>query len=251
MNSVVERGFTLVEVMIFLAISGLLLFALLNGTGTIINRQRHTDSVRSTQSFFQNQFEATLSVKNSHEQLLCNDKGIKAGTELLGASKACYILGRAIEIVPNSPTLNAYPVVGVEPETFDPTKPDSSDAETIRSFEPRRVEKDEFKTEFTVPWEGQITGTKRVEGGGGKPVRWLYLLRSPQSGSLVVFSSENSGNGNDSLKNDLKDDTVGKVSNICIGSQDIASARALIEINGEVGGLDAVDARFEVPAADC
>jgi prepilin-type N-terminal cleavage/methylation domain-containing protein len=51
-----HKGFTIIEVMIFLAISGLLLVGVLIGTGTTIARQRYNDAVQSFAEFLRQQY---------------------------------------------------------------------------------------------------------------------------------------------------------------------------------------------------
>jgi len=56
-----KRGFTLIEVSIFLAITGLLLIGVLGGTYSNIARQRYNDSVRSFAEFFRQMYAEVIS----------------------------------------------------------------------------------------------------------------------------------------------------------------------------------------------
>ena len=58
MSARTETGFTLVEAMLFLAITGLLTVGILVGSGVAISQQRYRDSVNSLKSFIQDQYSA-------------------------------------------------------------------------------------------------------------------------------------------------------------------------------------------------
>ena len=53
MDIVKSKGFTIIEVMLFLAVTGALAVAILVGSGVAIGQQRYKDSVNSLQSFIQ------------------------------------------------------------------------------------------------------------------------------------------------------------------------------------------------------
>src|SRR5688500_5854731 len=103
MNIKMHPGFTIIETMLFLGISGLLLVMLLAGTTVTIQRQRYSDSINSTQSLFQRQFNEAMNVTNAREgKELCNASNFivptdDASAEARGTSD-CLVLGKAIDI---------------------------------------------------------------------------------------------------------------------------------------------------------
>lgn len=58
-----RRGFTIIEVMLFLAISGFLLVGILVGTGAGIARQRYTDSVQHVAQILREQYSAVINTQ--------------------------------------------------------------------------------------------------------------------------------------------------------------------------------------------
>ncbi|MFV0484723.1 MAG: type II secretion system protein [Candidatus Saccharimonadales bacterium] len=58
-----RRGFTIIEVMLFLAISGFLLVGILAGTGAGIARQRYTDSVQHVAQILREQYSAVINTQ--------------------------------------------------------------------------------------------------------------------------------------------------------------------------------------------
>ncbi len=59
------KGFTMVEVILFLALSSAVLIGLLAGTSSSIARQRYNDATQDLNSFLQRQYSGVLNVQNS------------------------------------------------------------------------------------------------------------------------------------------------------------------------------------------
>lgn len=85
-----NSGFTIIETMLFLGITGLLIFGVLAGVGSSINAQRYRDSVVSLQSILQKQYSEVENVNNT-------GGGICPGaTSALRGQSECVIIGRYI-----------------------------------------------------------------------------------------------------------------------------------------------------------
>lgn len=249
-----QGGFTIIEVMIFLAVSGLLLFGIMAGTGTAIARQRYNDGVQSAQSFFQKQFDETLSVNNDRpSNQACANSTVTAGSDPRGASQ-CFILGKAMEFNYDSDPgkIKVYQVIGSEP--IGGGTP-SSEAQVISQYNPALVEP--TSSEYELPWDMSVSGTQRVDGSGvsatNPAVRLLTFLRSPRSGAMVIFSYPSMPNGN-RLNNFPAGQSLltvtNKTSHICVQSPDFGSQTAMLKI-GQVGGQGAVDTKFDAQPQEC
>src|SRR4029450_12347478 len=98
MGTKTQSGFTLIEVMLFLAVTGLLAMGILAGSGAAINQQRYRDSVNSLKSDIQQQYSEVTSVINSRgANWECNANGVISDTggpagEARGRSD-CVMLG--------------------------------------------------------------------------------------------------------------------------------------------------------------
>lgn len=100
------KGFTIIEVTIFLAVSGLLLLAMFIGTGSMAARQRFTDSTDSLQVFFQTQYDEVVNGVNTRSE----------SNECKGVSKKpgksdCLLVGKLLTIRNNDSTIQASYIV--------------------------------------------------------------------------------------------------------------------------------------------
>lgn len=240
-------GFTLVETMLFLGISGLLLVSMLAGTTVTIQRQRYSDSVNSTQSFFQKQYNETLNVINARSgRELCNAANIivpaEGGPAESPGTSDCLVLGRVIEIVPGSDKLDSFAVVGREPSA-DTTA--LRDDELFQQYNPTLVRASEVQS-FTIPWGAKVLVARKSEGG---QINRLVILRSPRSGALYTYGYQTAGGGV-SLQDGVLSTNRRATVNVCVRSEDIASSVSVVSI-AMGGGPEAVQSKFDVGSSLC
>jgi|GEM_PF-2913891 prepilin-type N-terminal cleavage/methylation domain len=104
----VRRGFTILEVVLVIAVTGLLLVGMLIGTGSSIARQRYNDSVTGFRDFLQNQYSLVASVQNEESAKHC--KVISTGptptiqwdaTATERGRSDCLIYGKLLEFYPS------------------------------------------------------------------------------------------------------------------------------------------------------
>lgn len=166
-------GFTIIETMLFLGITGLLIMGVLVGAGTSINVQRYRDSVGSLQSILQKQFSEVSNVSN-------DATGDPACVGLRGQS-SCVILGRFITST-DSKTLSIKSVVGIEPA--NPTA-STNDVDVIKDYGIfiSTANSEIYELEWGSSIASQISS---------KPIVFsMLILRSPTSGSIRTFVSDN------------------------------------------------------------
>ena len=64
MNRYCQPGFTIIEVMLFLAISGVMAIGLMAGMGAAISSQQYRDSVQSYADYLRGQYSKVVAVEN-------------------------------------------------------------------------------------------------------------------------------------------------------------------------------------------
>jgi type II secretory pathway pseudopilin PulG len=186
-------GFTIIETMLFLAISGLLLVGLIAGVGSSINVQRYNDSAQTFKNSIQDQYAAVTSVQNSRpNNWTCTSTGRvverpagDASADLRGQS-ACVMLGRYITI--RNTDIDSYLVTAYANPA--PT-PGLNDIESLRqnyaiNVAQTNMESSQLEWGARIAWpvEGpyaRLPGTSRSMA--------VLIVRSPESGQVYTFTT--------------------------------------------------------------
>lgn len=205
-----KRGFTLVEVALFLAISGLLFFGITIGVQNSVYQQRKNDSVQSFMEFLRGIYDEVLNVQN-------NPSGGKSEQAIYGRLVAFgenYNLAGA----PNSDNaIFAYTVIG---NIGKPSKPDALGGLTelgagIAKNDEGQVKLVGFADSYTPKWSAQIDPACNGSSCQTDPMEGMLLIvRHPSSGRIVTYftdrlvevngyiSSENLNGANSAISGD-------------------------------------------------
>lgn len=170
-----RRGFTIVEVMMFLAISGLLAVGIMATATLGINNQRYKDAVNTFQSLVQREFVNTTQIFNNRENgKKCPDD---SGNPSLRGAADCVIMGRLMAIS-TSGEIRSYNLVGrKEPNPAVSLDGSSSDAKIISAHRPV-IDWGTVRTE-SLPWDTKLAGSKKKAS--------IIILRSPRSGNVYSY----------------------------------------------------------------
>lgn len=186
-----DRGFTVVEVVLFLGITGLMLLGVFAGTNTLISNSRFQDSVFNLESYLQRQSEKAWNGVNSRTSLSCSNSTVSSGASTPGTSN-CLLLGRAVVFRDNSATIEAYDVVGSEPLSV---AAGLSNEALLLAYQPKTVPVS-LET-YDIPWgtyfrRGQLAESATV-------VNAIAFLRSPSSSRLAVYHFRVTGNSSNPI----------------------------------------------------
>lgn len=196
MGTSYERGFTIIETMLFLAISTVLVIAVLAGAGTSINVQRYHDSVTGLQSNLQDQYFKVMNVSNLPPTgALACDNNASVSTDPNSPPSArgqdkCELLGRLVTIADT--TLTSSVVVGYNPANQDHSVSYVNDVTELKDYKLSQLP-DSSETS-TLEWGTRIAWP--LSGGGARPQQTtprtiaLLILRSPTSGLVYTFSRD-------------------------------------------------------------
>jgi len=178
-----HNGFTIIELMLVLAISGAMVTAILVGSSTAINQQRYRDSVNSLKSFIQNQYDQvsnTLNDRGGVEGCTVNAT-IDATPQARGTSD-CIIMGRLVTLAANGADLSAVDVVGYRASNFvvPPAMTDLAELQTYKlGVSSASGDSD------TVAWGAKVVSPNTTNAFEFS----MLIIRSPQSGSLMTFTA--------------------------------------------------------------
>lgn len=169
-------GFTIIETMLFLGITGLLVMGVLVGAGTSINVQRYRDSVKSLQSVLQKQFSEVSNVSND------GTADASCGNSPRGQSD-CVILGRFITTT-DSKKVSIKSVIGTIPNF--PTA-STNDVDVLKDY---GINVSPVNGEmYDIEWGASIDSP--ILPSGIHPIVFsMLILRSPLSGTIRSFVSE-------------------------------------------------------------
>lgn len=181
-----QTGFTIIEVMLFLAITGLLTAAVLVGSGISINQQRYRDSVTSLQSYIQQQYSQVTNITNGRNgDWTCNSNGDV--TQVTNPSSGqprgtsdCVVLGRVIVVDSTGTQLTTSNVVGYHNPNGVTQSSDLGELTTNYKLGIVPFQQDTQ----SVNWSAQIVKPKTTTP---MPMS-ILIIRSPLSGVTLTFS---------------------------------------------------------------
>lgn len=181
MGSNKNSGFTIIEVLLFLSISGILFVALMAGVSTNINYQRYRDSVTTLVGVLQQQYSEVSNTRNDrNDDWRCELSVIEEDTESgqpRGTSD-CVILGRYIQTIEGGTKIETGNVIGQEPSS---TTVIDGDSDALVAYNPRASAFE--RSTYQPEWGASLRDTEN------RPADFTVLiLRSPQSGLIRVFA---------------------------------------------------------------
>jgi type II secretory pathway pseudopilin PulG len=258
MGTSFERGFTVVELMLFLGISGALFAALMVGVSTSINQQRYRESVVSFSTLLQGQYSEVSNTRNdSSKDWVCGTNGLPqkdTGNGAAGTTK-CVLLGKAIE-VKNGTDISIYHVVGCEPKavsassapppasgstdctnnnTQDPN--DVTDVGALKLYNPKLAKDFDLQTD-TVEWSSTLQAS--YKGQSQASVSFL-ILRSPVSGIVRVFTYGSSLPSNLDLAPIVDSaDATSQDLTLCVVGDSPLAAKQSVTINPHISGPEGI-----------
>ena len=227
-------GFTIIEVMLFLAITGVLAVGILAGAGASIASQRYKDAVATLQSDVQQQYEDAMSVVNDRAEAIdgCSDNR--------GRSE-CVLLGKLMTVTSDG-TVDQYRVYGTEPTpSTAPSAAYRDEYEVLRSYTPRVIAVN--SQESQMEWGTGIARPIRGEGSGSAPLNLgILVVRSPQSGLVYTFTREGAAINN--LSDVINQDAANARRTICVSPSGWTVAETLaLSIAANAASANAVEIR--------
>lgn len=235
-----ERGFTIIEVMLFLAITGGLFAALMIGVNVGITQQRYLDSVRSFKALLQDQYSAAINTRNDNSQSWkCADANdgnvVPSGSASPRGTSDCVILGRAIQIK-NGERIVTSSVTGYAPGALDNANADSA---VLLSYHPKLALYDQ--QEQSMDWDSVLTAAEN-KADASRSTAVILILRSPVSGSIMVYTSGTELSNATDLASIIENTppTGGTIVKSCVDGNSGLLPKQMIVVDPTSSGPDAV-----------
>jgi type II secretory pathway pseudopilin PulG len=193
-----SRGFTIIEVMLFFAVTGALMLGVLGTASIGVNTQRYNDAVNTFTAIVQQEFTNVTNVVNTKSNTtMCTS----ASNTNRGVS-GCVILGRLMTIDSDGDMVRSNIISTTTPSA--PPAASTRELAVVRSYNPR--------IDTTTQEDGQMNwGTRVLKNSNGSNVS-LLIIRSPRSGNVYSYVVH-SNTGVASNVNDLIDDILGGAAN--------------------------------------
>ncbi len=241
-----QAGFTIVEITLFMAITGLLFAIAVAGTGNAVRSFRFTDSGRSLEAFAQKQYDDILNgLNNRSSSVSCSSGTIDTTVGQTVGSSNCLLMGKLIVFRLDNPDVTIYNVVGSEPGSVNYNQ---SDEALVTIFQPKTVTTTAVGS-YTIPWGAKPTGFKRL--GDNVATNGLLLIRSPKSSRILSYTFTVPA----AVPTDLTSTVANpanraKATNICIKSYDGLGLPARLSISGG-SSQSATTMVFNAADTDC
>lgn len=181
MRGIKQKGFTIIEVLLFLAISGLMVVVLFVAISGSINRERYHDAVNSFTDFIQGQYNLADNVRNNRieaEGCIANNSD--------RATSDCAMIGRLVVTNTDATSLISYPVISSS--TVDITAPMTdgiTEVDYLHSLQLQQITSDSVE-DYSLAWQTAIVAPASTER---KPFSML-IVRSPFSSAIKTYYIE-------------------------------------------------------------
>lgn len=233
MGNTKQQGFTIIELILFLGITGALFAALMLGVNTSIYQQRYKDSVVAYKTLLEQQYaEVTYPRNERDDKWTCSsESGVQLepnGGEARGTSN-CVILGRYIQIKANGTLVETGNVVGFQP--IDTTS-FTGDVATLAAYSPKLSPIG--KQDHEIDWNSVLETTERRPSAAA-----FLILRSPLSGLIRTFAMVEPLPAN--LTGILTESTAtAKIKNCVVPSGNVGLPTQSITINASIGSANGI-----------
>ena len=221
-----KNGFTIIETMLFLGITGLLIVGVLVGTGASISIQRYRDSVTSLQSLLQQQFSDVSNVNNGrNSDWTCDSNGAitqqLVGSGISRGQSDCALLGRLITTTNTSHSLLIRDVVGYMPSGLASVQ---NDLDALKQYNIQVSPV--LSATYNVEWDSSL-----IKPGGNIPAVFsILILQSPLSGIVRTFIDPSVVVSDNNIASLIKQQALVESAKICVDPNGIFNGNKMAVI---------------------
>ena len=191
------QGFTIIEVILFLAVTGLIMSVMLVGIANGLNQERYRDASTSLLSYFKGQYSDVVNVSNSRSQY---EPCISGGPADAGRGTSdCFIVGKLLTsvvttdaggnpLVKSIQSRSVFATTEVTPDDVSGLTP-PSDIDILKDSD--LIVGDAVDT-YTLEWDTALVRPSTETAG---PTTFsLLIVRMPTSGVVHTYVTNAAGN---------------------------------------------------------
>lgn len=172
------QGFTIIEVILFLAITGLMLAAMLVGVAGTINRSRYDDAVNGLLDYMQGQYNLVTNVRNNNTDGAYSCSG--GVVQAVGTSN-CTIVGRIISSS-DGQHIVSKPIISTQQADLSAT----SESAMLASMSMQVASQTSDDESFTMSWDTLFyTDPKKVSSSQNFAA---LMIRMPDSAAVRTYA---------------------------------------------------------------
>ncbi len=177
-----REGFTIIEVMLFLAITGLMMLGIFTAIRGTIDAQRYQDATASVVDYLQGQYNLVDNVQSNRKSTYtCAASGILGGASHRGTTN-CSIVGRFVVSTDAGKTLTSQPIIATRDIKQLPVDTDPVGMGLVLASKELMAE----DQDHTVAWATSVY----VESGGAKDTQFAFaFVKNPYSGLTQTYYS--------------------------------------------------------------
>ena len=208
MHKYYQKGFTIIEVMLFLAITGLMFATMIGSVTVALNNQRYNDSVRSFQSLLQEQYSRLLNIENDGTINICGDENRGRGD--------CYLVGRLMVVNDSEVSSRQLVATNINEHQVVTNDVTAISGMTFRALDD--VESQNIEWGSRIAWPSTHEGEENSGARSPRTVS-IMLVRSPFTGKVYTFHTNGQVlTGSSDLAGMVTEENMSKSLALCMDS---------------------------------
>ncbi len=181
------RGFTIIETVLVLAVTGLVLSVVLVGIGSSLRAERYRDAVNQTLDFFQGQYNLSSNIYNDRSSTdTCTISGINpdSGGQGRGTS-GCLILGRILRSTDGQNISIKQVIARIDPTSIT----DEAKKTNVQVLRDSALTDGGISSSYQIAWNATL-----LNPASHNPSAFtMMVVQSPVSGMISTFVDATSG----------------------------------------------------------